>query len=473
MSASSAHAAPPPLDLGGGRQIAMVEVAAGTFAQGSAPDEPGHAADEGRRDVTLTRTYWISRAPVSAGQFRAFATDAGYVTEAEKGTSGGFGWDGTKLVQDKRYNWRSPGFPQTDDDPVVIVTFGDAQAFAGWVARKTGLAVRLPTEAEWERAARGGSRGRFFWGNDETQAEANAWFAKNAGAGTHPSGSKPQNDLGLVDAAGNVWQWCLDFHGPISGASATDPFQGTGVTWEHSDKPRRVLKGGSWLTNDRWKVRPAARNRATEGSRNSDFGFRIVAFPKGTTDPLGPAMSSPALAPSRSSGSSGSGSGSPTARATPPCSGAARSDASAPSASSPRSSSRFARSSGRPRAARPAALGRAGPQGRRRLLARRPHRRRAERRELQRAHHVGHARRPRRRLARPAGHLRLHRRAPHRRSHHRHARRRRRLCPASRARRPERELLEPARLAPPPSPRRHVGQLWLIELAQRVLAPLS
>lgn len=294
---AQARAEAPPIELGDGVQIALVEVPAGSFTQGSALNEPGHGDDEGRREVTISKPFWIGRTPVTVGQFRKFAAEARYVTEAEKGSSGGFGWDGTKLVQRKEFTWRSPGFPQTESDPVVIVTFADAQAFAGWAAQRSGMTVRLPTEAEWEMAARGGSKGRFFWGNDETQAEARAWFAKNAGQGTKPAGSKSPNDFGLLDAAGNVWQWCLDFHGPISADAATDPEARSPVTWAHSDKPRRVLKGGSWLTDDRWKMRPAARNRATEGSRNADFGFRIVAMRGAPPGPLPSGTPPPSPAP--------------------------------------------------------------------------------------------------------------------------------------------------------------------------------
>jgi formylglycine-generating enzyme required for sulfatase activity len=303
-AAPAAAAPPPPIDLGRGVSLALVEIPAGTFTQGSAPGEPGHGPDEGRRDVRISRPFWIGRSPVTVGQFRRFTEESRYATEAEKGTSGGFGWDGSKLVQKKEFTWRSPGYTQSDDHPVVIVTYGDAQAFTAWLAQKSGLQVRLPTEAEWEMAARGGSAGPFFWGQSEALAEQRAWFAKNAGKGAMPVGSKPANEWGLQDAAGNVWQWCLDFHGPISGAAATDPFAASAVTWEHSDKPRRVLKGGSWLTNDRWKLRPAARNRATEGSRNADFGFRIVARAQGAPDPVGPvAPASPAGGPPPKSGS--------------------------------------------------------------------------------------------------------------------------------------------------------------------------
>lgn len=298
LTSSVAAAAPPPLDLGGGVQLALVEVQAGTFVQGSSAQEPGHAPDEGRRDVHLTRPFWIGRSPVTVGQFRRFADDARYVTEAETGSSGGFGWDGTKLVQRKGFTWRSPGFAQTDDHPVVIVTFGDAQAFAAWASRKTGLTVRLPTEAEWEMAAHAGTKTRFFWGNDEALAEQRAWFAKNAANGTRPVGTKGQNEWGLQDPAGNVWQWCLDFHGPITSEAATDPEARSPVTWEHSDKPRRVLKGGSWLTNDRWKLRPAARSRATEGSRNADFGFRVVAQRGGAPALATPVTPAPGTPPS-------------------------------------------------------------------------------------------------------------------------------------------------------------------------------
>lgn len=274
-----AHAGGRTIDLGSGVSLELVEVPAGRFTQGTKQGTPGHADDETEREVTISKAFLIGKSPVTVAAWQRFAEDTSYRTEAEKGTSGGFGWNGKDLVQDKKYTWKSPGYESGPTHPVTIVTFGDAQAFAAWLGTRAGFEVRLPTEAEYEYAARGGSKGRFAWGDDPEAAEAHAWFAKNVGAGAKPVGQKPPNAYGLVDMTGNVWAWCADWYTPIAPAAATDPLADKSVVWPMSDKPRRVLKGGSWRTDDREKLRPATRYRATDGSRNADFGFRVVGVP--------------------------------------------------------------------------------------------------------------------------------------------------------------------------------------------------
>jgi formylglycine-generating enzyme required for sulfatase activity len=201
------------------------------------------------------------------------ATD--YRTEAESGPSGGYGWDGTALKQDRQYNWRNPGFDQQDEQPVTTVTYADAQAFCDWLSRKTKRQFSLPSESQWEYACRAGTTTAWHNGDDESRVKEIAWFKPIAENATHPVGLVHPNPWGIY-IGGNVFEWCQDWYAPYPARAVTDPVQ---TNMNLSDKPRRVLRGGSWLQESRF-TRSAARYRNDAHSRNADNGFRVMTWPE-------------------------------------------------------------------------------------------------------------------------------------------------------------------------------------------------
>lgn len=249
--------------------IDFVLVVKGSYTQGSPVREPGREPDESQRQVTLSKDFFLAVKPISRAQWQAFVQATNYRTEAEKGTSGGYGAQNGQLVQAKAYTWRNPGFAQTDEDPVVMITWDDAQAYCRWLSARIQRHCRLPTEAEWEYACRAGTTTERYAG----PLDAVAWHRANSGGVTHPLGGHKPNPWGLHDLYGPVWQWCEDWYAPYSSGSVTDPVQTNPML---SDKPRRVLRGGSFLS-DASHARSAERYRNDPKSRNADNGFRVIA----------------------------------------------------------------------------------------------------------------------------------------------------------------------------------------------------
>jgi sulfatase modifying factor 1 len=249
--------------------------------------------------VRITRAFYLGRHEVTVGQFKRFIAASGYVPESEADGTGGYGYnrdyDPAKSRRgdafegrDPKYSWRNPGFPQGDDHPVVNVTWNDAVALAAWLSQQEGKKYRLPTEAEWEYAARAGTRTRYHSGDDpqsllrvantfDADAKINwpQWsaFALNDHDGfafTAPVGSFAPNAFGLYDMHGNAWEWVADWHDEhyYAHSPLNDP---PGP----ADGNVRVRRGGSWHT---WSfyARSSYRNWNSPATRYTLVGMRLL-----------------------------------------------------------------------------------------------------------------------------------------------------------------------------------------------------
>ena len=239
----------------------FVLVPAGSFVMGSPPGEAAvDDADEHQHRVTVSRSYYIGRHEVTKAQFRVFVEATGYVTEAE---SAGFSYvleDGAFV--EREVTWRD--MPE-ESQPVVHVTWNDAVAFTEWLSRETGHRVRLPTEAEWEYAARAGSTGAF-----PGEPDLIAWHRGNSDGVLHAVGEKAPNAWGLFDVVGNALEWVADWHGEYPAGAVTDP-QGP------QEGTLRVMRSGTFTSNlDERAGRVADRHEAPPDTSSGFLSFRIV-----------------------------------------------------------------------------------------------------------------------------------------------------------------------------------------------------
>jgi len=163
----------------------------------------------------------------------------------------------------------NPSYYQGSDDlPVEYVSWNDVQTFITKLNALTGKNYRLPTEAEWEYAARGGNKSKGYKYSGSDDIDAVAWYRENSDRKTHPVGTKAPNELGIYDMSGNVWEWCSDWYGVYGNASQTNP---PGPAMGSA----RMLRGGSWYSS-MWACRVAFRQYSLPENRFSNYGFRLV-----------------------------------------------------------------------------------------------------------------------------------------------------------------------------------------------------
>jgi formylglycine-generating enzyme required for sulfatase activity len=270
----------------GGFGPEMVMIAGGTFKMGDIQGG-GDSDEQPVHDVSVDR-FAMGKFEVTVGEFRKFVNDANYKTDAEKE---GKCWtydNGWKNV--KGANWRNTKFSQNDNHPVVCVSWNDATAYTKWLSNQTGKTYRLPTEAEWEYAARAGTKKSRYWGNesrywdndpdqacyyanvhDNTSKEKNrfSWTYHKCTDGyaqTAPVGSFKPNKFGLYDTLGNVWEWtCSEYEYKYNGKEKQCVTKGNSLS----------LRGGSWNYFGVGGVRSATRKYWLPSGRYLDLGFRL------------------------------------------------------------------------------------------------------------------------------------------------------------------------------------------------------
>ena len=282
----------------------MVVIPKGAFTMGSSAEEKSWAeshggsadavADEAPQHQVSVKTFALGRYDVTRGEYAAFAHETGY----SAGDGCGHGRAIFRWEKDPKLTWENLGYAQTARDPVVCVSWRDARAYIVWLngkAHRGAAAVsgpyRLPSEAEWEYAARAGTNTKFYWGDDDAAAPDHAWFNGNSGCApagglvcepgqTHPVGAKLPNAFGLYDMAGNAWQWTEDCYdnsytgAPVDGGANEAPSSDPQANDGHGNC-LRVDRGGSWMF-PAWLLRSATRERNPSEYRNDIMGFRVA-----------------------------------------------------------------------------------------------------------------------------------------------------------------------------------------------------
>ena len=232
-----------------GLSFDMVYVEGGTFRMGGT-EEQGEDAWVGEKpvhSVTLS-DYYIGKYEVTQGLWKAVM--------------------GTGVEEQMEKAGESDLYGVGDDYPMYYVSWDEAQEFVSKLSELTGKKYVLPTEAQWEYAARGGVKSRGYKYSGSNTIDDVAWYAGNSETAAHPVGTKLPNELGIYDMSGNVWEWCSDWYSDYSDVSQTDP---TGP----SSGSFRVFRGGSWF-NSAGRCRVSNRHDGDPGYRTDNLGFRVA-----------------------------------------------------------------------------------------------------------------------------------------------------------------------------------------------------
>ena len=275
-----------------GRAPALVVVPTGTFTMGSPASEAGHRPTEDpQREVKIDTGFALARDEVSVGEFRLFVEDADYMPEAEKlGGSVIYDEDSGRTIDRRGVSWRDDytGATAIDTQPVIHVSWNDATAYAHWLATRTGKRYRLPSEAEYEYALRGGTKTRFWWGDGNpakvvgnltgdgdkspTQRRWTNSFPHYSDGfwGPSPIGKFAANPFGLRDIDGNVSNWVEDcWHDSYLRAPADSR------AWVNPGCARHVVRGASWGSAPD-QARSAFRTNMPSDARSAQIGFRVA-----------------------------------------------------------------------------------------------------------------------------------------------------------------------------------------------------
>ena len=221
-----------------GVQFTMMPVEAGTFTMGATSEQVNPGSDEKpTHQVTLTNNYYIGQTEVTQALWKAVM--------------------GSK-----------PSYYKGDNRPVEQVSWNDCHEFITKLNSLTGQKFRLPTEAEWEYAARGGKKSKGYQYSGSNNLDEVAWYGGNSSFQTHDVATKQPNELGVYDMSGNVWEWCQDWYGSYSRTSQTNP---TGAT----SGSRRVNRGGSWFYGARL-CRSSNRFNYSPSYTSYYLGLRLV-----------------------------------------------------------------------------------------------------------------------------------------------------------------------------------------------------